>query len=237
MDRICSWVRLLLRLTESLALVTAVMILVISNGTSEPLRLMIFIVFLRRSICVQFKRVPLAKEAPAKLSWDAFNWCDSMISLFSDMSMEKPLHFVFWRFRQNWAENLGAKFEAKALDKLCKESVCIPGRNIHGGVYFSGSLDRTIPYYIEKNDLWGRRSFHVKECVNCSWKTSQKVKDAKRNEKSEKRGCQTCRDMVLYLSAKGRRKEWLLKAAEAKRKNQYGYVEKRATSSKRSKSF
>ena len=24
-----------------------------------------------------------------------------MISLFSDMSMEKPLHFVFWRFRQN----------------------------------------------------------------------------------------------------------------------------------------
>ena len=84
------------------------------------------------------------------------------------MSMEKPLHFVFWRFRQNWAENLGAKFEAKALDKLCKESVCIPGRNIHGGVYFSGSLDRTIPYYIEKNDLWGHRSFHVKERVNCS---------------------------------------------------------------------
>ena len=155
MDRICSWVRLLLRLTESLALVTAVMILVISNGTSEPLRLMIFIVFLRRSICVQFKRVPLSQEAPAKQSWDAFNWCDSMISLFSDMSMEKPLHFVFWRFRQNWAKNLGAKFEAKALDKLCKESVCIPGRNIHGGVYFSGSLDRTIPYYIEKNDLWG----------------------------------------------------------------------------------
>ena len=153
------------------------------------------------------------------------------------MSMEKPLHFVFWRFRQNWAENLGAKFEAKALDKLCKESVCIPGRNIHGGVYFSGSLDRTIPYYIEKNDLWGRRSFHVKEHVNCSWKTSQKVKDAKRNEKSEKRGCQTCRDVVLYLSAKGRRKEWLLKAAEAKRKNQYGYVEKRATCSVKSKSF
>ena len=73
MDRICSWVRLLLRLTVSLALVTAVMILVISNGTSEPLRLMIFIVFLRRSICVQFKRVPLAKEAPAKQSWDAFD--------------------------------------------------------------------------------------------------------------------------------------------------------------------
>ncbi len=70
---ICSWVRLLLRLTESLALVTAVMILVISNGTSEPLRLMIFIVFLRRSICVQFERVPLTKEIPAKQSWDAFN--------------------------------------------------------------------------------------------------------------------------------------------------------------------
>ena len=46
-----------------------------------------------------------------------------------------------------------------------------------------------------------------------------------------------CRDMVLYLSAKGRRKEWLLKTAEAKRKNQYGYVEKRATSSVKSKSF
>ena len=44
-------------------------------------------------------------------------------------------------------------------------------------------------------------------------------------------------DVVLYLSAKGRRKEWLLKAAEAKRKNQYGYVEKRTTCSKRSKSF
>ena len=44
-------------------------------------------------------------------------------------------------------------------------------------------------------------------------------------------------DVVLYLSAKGRRKEWLLKAAEAKQKNQYGYVEKRATSSVKSKSF
>ena len=32
--------------------------------------------------------------------------------------------------------------------------------------------------------------------------------------------------MVLYLGAKGRRKECLLKAAEAKRKDQYGYVEK-----------
>ena len=57
-------------------------------------------------------------------------------------------------------------------------------------------------YYIEKNDLWGPCGLRVKERVNCSWKTSQKVKDTKRNEKSEKRGCQTCRDVVLYLSAK-----------------------------------
>ena len=56
-------------------------------------------------------------------------------------------------------------------------------------------------------------------------------------KKDVKKCWQKAGDVVLYLSAKGRRKEWLLKAAEAKRKNQYGCVEKRATSSKRLKSF
>ena len=68
-------------------------------------------------------------------------------------------------------------------------------------------------------------------------KLVKKSKTQKETKKVKKGGCQTCRDMVLYLRAKGRRKEWLLKAAEAKRKNQYGYVEKRATSSVKSKSF
>ena len=45
-------------------------------------------------------------------------------------------------------------------------------------------------------------------------------------KKDVKKCWQKAGDVVLYLSAKGRRKEWLLKAAEAKRKNQYGYVEK-----------
>ena len=63
------------------------------------------------------------------------------------------------------------------------------------------------------------------------------AKYRKKLKKDAKKCWQKAGDVVLYLSAKGRRKEWLLKAAEAKRKNQYGYVEKRTTSSKRSKSF
>ena len=45
-----------------------------------------------------------------------------MISLFSDMSMEKPLHFVFCSFRQKYRKISGTKFETKPLDNLHKGS-------------------------------------------------------------------------------------------------------------------
>ena len=80
--------------TESLALVTAVMILVMSKGTSAPLRLMIFIALLLFRV-YSVNGCLLIQEAPA-----ASLVVDTIISLFSDMSMEEPLHFVFCSFHQ-----------------------------------------------------------------------------------------------------------------------------------------
>ena len=70
--------------------------------------------------------------------------CDSMISLFSDMSMGKPLHFVLRRFRQKSGKIFGAKFEAGGLDKSHKKSICIPGRNIRLYLY----ADLILLHYI-----------------------------------------------------------------------------------------
>ena len=52
----------------------------------------------------------------------------------------------------------------------------------------------------------------------CHVKLVKKPKREKRSEKSEKRGCQKGWDVVLYSSAKGRRKEWLLESGRSKAK-------------------
>ena len=106
--------------------------------------------------------------------------------------MEKPLHFVFRRFRQIWTKIFRAKFEAKTLDKPPKESVCIPGRNIRNRLYFSISF-RSLFYY---NTLYKREKEHERKQLlyPCQqkrkiqaknwWKSQTRKKERKRWKKN-----------------------------------------------------
>ncbi len=79
--------------------------------------------------------VPFLPEPPAKCRRINSFECASIISLFSDMSMDRPLHFVFRKFDQKYGEIFGAKFERKGLDKQCRDSIRIPARNIRWHLY------------------------------------------------------------------------------------------------------
>jgi len=122
-----------------------------------------------------------------------------MISLFSDMSMGKPLHFVLRRFRQKSGKIFGAKFEAGGLDKSHKKSICIPGRNIRLYLY-AGFI---LLHYIGRESRKINCCIHrVKGDASSAQKTGKKAEPRKKGKKVEKRGCQTGGCMVLYLSAK-----------------------------------
>jgi hypothetical protein len=106
-----------------------------------------------------------------------------MISLFSDMSMGKPLHFVLRRFRQKSGKIFGAKFETGGLDKSHKKSICIPGRNIRLYLY----ADSVLLHYIGRESRKINCCIHrVKGGASSAQKTGKKAEPRKRAKKLKK---------------------------------------------------
>ena len=72
---------------------------------------------------------------------------DTIISLFSDMSMEEPLHFVFCSIEQICGKIFRAKSRSKPLDKPHKKSRTFPQGNIRCPLYGS-HMGSPLLYYL-----------------------------------------------------------------------------------------
>ena len=73
---------------------------------------------------------------------------DTIISLFSDMSMEEPLHFVFCSIEQICGKIFRAKSRSKPLDKPHKKSRTFPQGNIRCPLYGSHKGSPLLYYLI-----------------------------------------------------------------------------------------